>query len=399
MCMATDLIASRLDNDFYNFTMGQLAWRYYGDVEVSYRLINRGDFNLTTINLGHLVSEVQRVRALAFQPDELMYLKSLGMFSADYLDFLATEHQLPPVRLVIEDGKLNINYTGRWADAIFWETPLLAMLSSLGMTVKVGQLDAAVGYTRDKNFDRLITKIDLLNANPDVKVMEFGTRRRRNLANHRYVLQMLASWAPKNLLGTSNVHFARMFGIKPLGTMAHQMFMVETALGNNDDVAESTDVVLSLFEMMYEDHPELLTYLPDTYGTDAGLHCFGEERARRWSGVRQDSGNATEIVEKILSWYREHGIDPTEKTVIPSDGLTVAEAVSLYNQFNGQCKMVFGIGTSLTNDCGVDPLNIVIKPETANGMPCVKLSDTPGKVTGDADTARHIQAELTSVLS
>ena len=43
----------------------------------------------------------------------------------------------------------------------------------------------------------------------------------------------------------------------------------------------------------------------------------------------------------------------------------------------------FGIGTNLTNDLGINALNIVIKLVFCNGKPVVKLSDVNGKNIGD----------------
>jgi nicotinate phosphoribosyltransferase len=42
-------------------------------------------------------------------------------------------------------------------------------------------------------------------------------------------------------------------------------------------------------------------------------------------------------------------------------------------------QLGFGIGTNLTNDVGLTPLNIVMKLTAANGQPVAKLSDSPGK--------------------
>jgi len=39
----------------------------------------------------------------------------------------------------------------------------------------------------------------------------------------------------------------------------------------------------------------------------------------------------------------------------------------------------FGIGTNLTCDVGIQPLNIVMKLTEINGQPVAKLSDSPGK--------------------
>jgi nicotinate phosphoribosyltransferase len=381
------IIASRLDNDFYNFTMGQLAWRYFADVEVSYKLTQRDDFDLTKIDLGRLVAEIERVQHLGFTVDEIDYLRSLDTFNINYLNWLAMDHQLPPVKLTVEDGQVSLTYKGSWADAIFWETPLLAIVSELGMQAKmVGSVKAHL--LNVESHDRLEDKIILLADHEDVKFMEFGTRRRFSYEWQEYVIQRMRAELPDQVLGTSNVHIARVHGFKPLGTMAHQLFMVATAL--SADPERATNTVLNLFEADFGHRPELLTYLPDTYGTDAGLRYFTAERAERWAGIRQDSGEPFEIVQKILDFYWANDIDSTTKTLIPSDGLDIPTAIRLQQTFGQHCKMVFGIGTNLTNDTGLKPLNIVVKPERANGEHCVKLSDTPGKVTGDPFTATHI---------
>ena len=51
--------------------------------------------------------------------------------------------------------------------------------------------------------------------------------------------------------------------------------------------------------------------------------------------------------------------------------------------------MSFGIGTNFTNDVGLEAMNMVIKLsdvliEGDIWSPTVKLSDSPGKYTGDA---------------
>ena len=59
----------------------------------------------------------------------------------------------------------------------------------------------------------------------------------------------------------------------------------------------------------------------------------------------------------------------------------------IQNACDGRIKTAYGIGTNLTNDVGVKPLNIVIKMTSfsADGKmwkPVVKLSDDAGKHTG-----------------
>jgi nicotinate phosphoribosyltransferase len=55
------------------------------------------------------------------------------------------------------------------------------------------------------------------------------------------------------------------------------------------------------------------------------------------------------------------------------------------NSFN-RTQTGFGIGTSLSNDVGLTPLNIVMKLTRCNGQPVAKLSDSPGKTLCDDQT-------------
>ena len=98
-----------------------------------------------------------------------------------------------------------------------------------------------------------------------------------------------------------------------------------------------------------------------------------------------------------IEWWRAHGEDPREKSVIFSDGLDVAEIESLHRHFAGRVKVAFGWGTLLTNDfrglCAADalaPFSLVCKAVSADGRPTVKLSDNPAKALGPAlEVARY----------
>jgi nicotinate phosphoribosyltransferase len=54
-------------------------------------------------------------------------------------------------------------------------------------------------------------------------------------------------------------------------------------------------------------------------------------------------------------------------------------ALELYRRFNHRIRTAYGIGTSLMNDLGPEPINIVMKMVQANGQPVAKISDEPGK--------------------
>ena len=83
--------------------------------------------------------------------------------------------------------------------------------------------------------------------------------------------------------------------------------------------------------------------------------------------------------EAIKHEYEKLGIDPTTKTLLFSDSLDFDRAQKIYDYFHNRIQVSFGIGTYLSNDTNVEPLNIVIKLQYVNGHPVAKLSDVPGK--------------------
>ena len=56
------------------------------------------------------------------------------------------------------------------------------------------------------------------------------------------------------------------------------------------------------------------------------------ERARRWHGLRQDSGDPFVFAPQVKEVYERLGINPGEKTVVYSDALNVDKAIALKEQ-------------------------------------------------------------------
>src|SRR5690606_19967514 len=109
--------------------------------------------------------------------------------------------------------------------------------------------------------------------------------------------------------------------------------------------------------------------------------------------VRHYSGVPLPFADMTIRQYAESGIAPKAKTSIFSDGLNYEKIESIANYCRGRIKISFGIGASLTNDVGLEPMNIVIKmtdalPEEGVWTPVIKLSDEKNKHTGDLETIK-----------
>jgi nicotinate phosphoribosyltransferase len=128
------------------------------------------------------------------------------------------------------------------------------------------------------------------------------------------------------------------------------------------------------------------TALTDTLGTDLFLKDFNKLQAMCYTGVRHDSGDPIEWGNKIIAHYESLGIDPKTKTLLFSDSLNFSKAQDIQDYFEGKINVSFGIGTFISNDTDVEPLNIVIKLQFVNGHPVAKLSDNPGKAMCQDDS-------------
>jgi nicotinate phosphoribosyltransferase len=198
-----------------------------------------------------------------------------------------------------------------------------------------------------------------------------------------------------NFGGTSNCLIAKNRDLEAIGTNAHELPMVYSALADTDEA-----LFQAPYDVLSDWHDEhdgnLRIILPDTYGTQGFLDNAPDWLAG-WTGIRVDSGDPATAAEVAIKWWESRGEDPKEKLVIFSDGLDVDKIVQLHKQFQGRTRVSFGWGTMLTNDFkgltandALAPFSMVCKAVSANGRPTVKLSDNPKKAMGPAaEIARY----------
>jgi nicotinate phosphoribosyltransferase len=175
----------------------------------------------------------------------------------------------------------------------------------------------------------------------------------------------------------------------PIGTYAHEYIQMYQGVPGVQ-LAYTNKVALE--EWFDEYQGDLGTALTDTLGTDLFLMDFNKLQATCYTGVRHDSGDPIKWGEKLIAHYQKLGIDPKTKTLLFSDSLDFDRAEHIYEHFCDRINVSFGIGTFLSNDTSVDPLNIVIKLQYVNGHPVAKLSDNPGKaMCQDDDYLKYLK--------
>ena len=382
------IITSLLDTDLYKFTMMQVVLHQFPGAEVEYRFKCRNAANLAPY-VNEIREEIRGLCSLRFQDAELAYLKAMRFIKSDFIDFLGifklNEKYVSITALA--SGEIEVSIKGPWLHTILFEIPVLAIINEVYFRNTQKQPNLAEGRTR-LNIKILELQADGLR---ELKIADYGTRRRFGKAWHEEVLRTLVTrlgtggGTGKNtsvlgqFAGTSNVLFAMKLGLTPLGTMAHEYLQACQALG-----PRLRDSQVFGFESWAKEYRgDLGIALSDVYGMSAFLRDFDMYFCKLFDGARHDSGDPFQWGERMLAHYAKNRVDPKTKTLIFSDGLTVPRTIELYQQFRGRCQLAFGIGTNLTNDLGDpprhEPLQIVIKMIRCNGQPVAKLSDTPSK--------------------
>ena len=383
------IITSLLDTDLYKFTMMQVVLHHFPGAQVEYKFKCRNPGVQLAPFVTEIRDEIRSLCSLHFQDAELAYLRSLRFIKSDFIDFLGifrlNEKYITVTAL--PSGEIDITITGPWLHTILFEIPVLAIVNE----VYFRNTQKVPNFVEGRR--RLDQKILQLQGEglEELKIADYGTRRRFSRAWHEEVLRVLcarlggdekrpgSSYAPAQLAGTSNVLFAMKLGLKPLGTMAHEYLQACQALG-----PRLRDSQVFGFECWAREYRgDLGIALSDVYGMSAFLRDFDLYFCKLFDGARHDSGDPFAWGERLLAHYKANRVDPLTKVLIFSDALTIPRTIELYKRFSGRCQLAFGIGTNLTNDLGDPPehvpLQIVIKMTRCNGQPVAKLSDAPGK--------------------
>ena len=392
------IVRSLIDTDFYKLLMCQSIFRNRPDTQVRFSLINRSH-HIPLANLvdeGELREQLDHIRSLSLTRGESTWLRGntfygkRQMFTSEFMEWFENL-RLPPYHLERVGDQYELTFEGSWPEVMLWEIPALAVLMELrsrAVLDTMGKFELQVLYARAMT--KLWEKVERLRGVEDLRIADFGTRRRHSFLWQDWCVQAMTEGLGDSFVGTSNCLIAKNRDVAAIGTNAHELPMVYAALANND--AELARAPYEVLSDWHEEHDgNLRIILPDTYGTEGFLRNAPDWLAG-WTGIRIDSGDPATGAEAAIRWWKDRGEDPLDKLIIFSDGLGEKKIMELHQQFAGRVRVSFGWGTLLTNDFrgltqddALAPFSLVCKAVSANGRPTVKLSDNPRKAMGPAD--------------
>jgi nicotinate phosphoribosyltransferase len=367
------------DNDLYKFTTMNAIQKLYPKALVRYEFINRGLVSYPDGFAARLAEEVGSMTGICLTSEEEKFIISkCYYFDPVFIDLLKGYRYDPSEITIQQSGAdLSIIIEGPWYRTVLWEVPLLSLVSELYYLTRGDE----PGEVEERARDKAIRLKDMKAAYSD-----FGTRRRFSHGVHDRVVKTLKEYSGSWFRGTSNLYLAMKHNLVPLGTHPHEWFMFHGAeFGYRTANQRALDAWVEVYK------GDLGTALSDTYTTDNFFASFSTLHAKLFDGIRHDSGDPLIFTERAIEFYRKNRTDPSTKTIVFSDALDIEKIGRIKQHVAGRINDVYGIGTYLSNDTGMKPLNIVIKM-TGSKLntgdpyhPAIKLSDDPAKYVGERE--------------
>lgn len=345
--------------DLYELTMAYGFYKHKKhEQEAVFDVFFRQNKLITYSVAAGLQQAVEYLLDWHFTAEDTEYLRSLRLFSEDFLSYLE-----------------NLRFTGdvyavREGEPVFPGEPIL--------TVKAPLIQAQFAETALLNIINHQTLIatkssKICRAAGKGNVMEFGLRRAQGPDAGIYGARAAVIGG---CTSTSNVLAGKMFDIPVSGTMAHSWVM------DFDDEYEA-------FRAYAAAYPDNCLLLVDTYdtlrsGVPNAIRVFRElrERGHKPRGIRLDSGDFAYLSKKAREMLDEAGFP--DAIVCASGDLDEYSVSSLMNQ--GAKIDLWGVGTKLITSSDMPALGGVYKlaavfDGNGNETPKIKLSDNAAKIT------------------
>jgi nicotinate phosphoribosyltransferase len=324
-----------------------------------------------------LEQAIEYLNELRYTKDDLEYLRSLGLFSEDFLDYL-----------------MNLRFTGD-VDAVVEGTPIFPDEPIMRITAPMAQAQLIeTSLANIINHQTLIaTKAArVVSAAEDTEVMEFGLRRAQGPGAGLYGSRAAFIGGCR---ATSNVLAGQLYGIPVKGTQAHSWIM-------------SFPDELTAFRAYAEAYPDACLLLVDTYdtirsGVPNAITVAKELEAKghRFLGIRIDSGDLAYLSKVAREMLDEAGL---EHAIIVGSGDLDENLIRDLN-IQGARIDSWGVGTKLivgdANPALGGVYKLVALEENGKMVPKIKVSDNAEKTTnpGIKDVVRFYSRDTGKALA
>ncbi len=353
--------------DFYELTMMQ---GYFKEKDANETVIFDMFYRSNPCDNGFAIcagleQAIDYVKNLHFDAEDVEYLRSLGIFGEDFLDYLA-HFKFSGDIYAIPEGTV-----------VFPREPLVKVIAPI-MEAQLIET-ALLNIINHQSLIATKTSRIVFAAQGD-GVMEFGLRRAQGPDAGVYGARaaMIAG-----CIGTSNVLCGKMFNVPIKGTHAHSWIM-------------SFPDELTAFRTYAKLYPTACILLVDTYdtlnsGIPNAIKVFTEMKEAGipmpFYGIRLDSGDLAYLSKEAKKMLDAAGFP--DAVISASNDLDEELINSL--KLQGATINSWGVGTNLitSKDCpsfgGVYKLAAIRDKATGKFIPKIKLSENTEKITNPGD--------------
>jgi len=217
---------SLLDTDLYKLTMMQGVLHQFPWAEVEYEFRCRNpEIDLTPI-IDHVNTELDHLCTLRFTREELDYLRRLRFMKEDFMQFLRLFHlQRDFIHTWIENKQFCLRIKGPWLHTIMFEVPVLAIVNEVYFRDMLPVPNFEFG--KEKLYEKITQVIQSNEEGLSFRFSDFGTRRRFSRAWSDEIISILQRELPGNLIGTSNLFFAKKRLLVPIRFPGNSRFRIE----------------------------------------------------------------------------------------------------------------------------------------------------------------------------
>ncbi len=394
------IITHFTDDDLYKFTMCCAVIDNFPRAQVKYTFTDRDNTVYPEGFAEQLSEQIAMLESVTITDEEIRFMRHRCNYIPGWFYTYLKGYRFNRNWVSVwqdDNGHLHVEIEGSWSDTILLEVKILAIISELYyiMTGQSRLFDYDAYYRKTYEKGKRLLEAGCVYS-------DFGTRRRASFESEDTVVRAMKdcyhsqSWDGR-FVGTSNVYLAMKYDVLPVGTMAHEFVC---AIGGMFGPQMANNIAMNLWRNTFRG--ALGTYLYDSFGWEIFSLNFSEDFANLFKGLRVDSGDNYEQLQRIVEKYRSLGIDSRTKQVIFSNALDTDAALKVQQYARHYCQPSFGIGTHFTNDFdGVKPMNIVIKLIAAKiteswafyNDTC-KISEDEGKHTGSPEVVKRFMEAL-----
>lgn len=375
------IVLNLIDQDLNNFLTSQLVMHQRPELNVSYSIICQDkDINLAQYS-EFIKKGINGLLTQKFLFSDLDYLKSLGYFKEDFLDFLlnisfndvTTVETIDP-----KDNYYEIEVFGKWEKVLLIKDLIRNVMSQSFYYHEESSVKLSI--------NERINKIKDFHEGT-FRFYDGATKYRSSSLHQQLFLQKLQKEVGPQFLGSTNIFMCQKLNLRPFATFGNDLIM-----SYEPHTSVKISLARALQAWLREYDNKFLISPVDTFGVKRFIDSFDcydavkmESYPDIYSGVKWEGQDATTFTQEIIKFYETNKIKAEDKLIIYADNISFEQANYLHRTFKNKINTLFEIGEDCAfNNC-YPKVNLKCEMSSIGDFPTFRRSDDAAKTFCKSD--------------